>query len=83
MAAINPTTLDSEAKCYYCLTPATPAKAYKLALIARSLVAVDPAADTSVAGNLEYGKCYGCLGMSEFEIVELALLDKLSQALAS
>lgn len=51
----------------------------KLALLVRTLVALDPNADTSPQTLLAYAKCYACYGISQFEMVELALLDLISQ----
>lgn len=79
MAAIATSTLLSEAKCYLC-AGITLVEALKLALLARILLAADPAADTSFSALVEYGKCYTCYGASLYDVLELALLDQISQA---
>jgi hypothetical protein len=80
MPATNPQTLFDEAKCYLCAgLDVTTARSLKLALLARTLKALVPDADTSVAALLEYSKCYACYGASIAELLELALLDQISQ----
>lgn len=72
-------TLNSEASCFLC-AGVTQAEALKLALEARWLLALDPTADTSVAGLTNYGKCYACLGLSLFDLLEISMLDQISLA---
>lgn len=80
MAAINPQTLESEARCYRCLNPGSTAQTYRIALLVRTLVALLPTADVSIQGLITYGQCYACYGLSDGDIVEIALLDQISQA---
>jgi hypothetical protein len=53
----------------------------KLALEARILTGLVPGADTTPAALLAYASCYSCFGASLGELMELALLDQISQAL--
>lgn len=75
---IDPQILFSESKCYACLG-ITQEQALRLALIARSVVALDAQADVTPAYLLDYAKCYACYGFSTGELLELALLDMFSQ----
>lgn len=80
MAFIPTGTLLDEAKCYMCFGMGISiAKALKLALLARTLVALVPGADVTAPTLLEYGKCYGCYGASSYQLIELALLDQIAQ----
>ncbi len=81
MAATNPQTLFTEGKCYECNGPLTPAMIMRLALEARILTTLVPGADTSASALLAYASCYSCYGASLGELMELALLDQISQAL--
>ena len=81
MAAIPTNTLLDEAKCYMCFgTDVNMVKAMKLALLSRTLKALVPSADTTAQTLLTYAKCYACYGASAYELIELALLDQISQA---
>ena len=80
MAATNPQTLFAEAKCYVC-DGVTMVQALKLALLARTLLVLDPAANVSSAYLVEYGKCFLCFGETNMgDLLELSLLDLISQA---
>lgn len=80
MAATDPQTLVNEAACYSCLGPVTAAQTLRLALERRTLLALDPAADTSSQALETYATCYQCIpGVSQADAVELALLDQISQ----
>jgi hypothetical protein len=80
MPALNPQTLISEGRCYECfVADLSLAKGIKLALLARTLIALVPTADVTPQGLLTYAQCYACYGMSQFEMIELALLDQISQ----
>jgi hypothetical protein len=75
-------TLIGEANCYFCFGQVSPAQGLKLALLARTLLALSPAADTSPQALLDYAKCFACFTEGTFaELMELALLDQMSQAL--
>lgn len=71
--------LFDEANCYVCFGAST-VEALKLALLARTLVALDPTADVSADALMSYGSCYRCYDASNVAIMELALLDQISQA---
>jgi len=79
MAAIDPNVLLEEVKCYACTDGVSTSQLLKLALLRRQLVALDPDADVTLDGLVEYAKCYACLGMSTYDILELALLDQIAQ----
>lgn len=80
MPATNPQTLFEAAKCYLC-QGVSQFQALKLALLARTLLVIDPAADTSASSLLAYGKCFECFGMvSAGDLMELSLLDMIDQA---
>jgi hypothetical protein len=53
----------------------------KLSLEARILKSLVPSADTSATALLAYSSCYSCYGASLGELMELALLDQISQAI--
>lgn len=80
MPAINPQTLFDEAKCYSCNSTANTAQMLRLALLRRTLIALVPTADTTPQGLMTYGACYACYGMTEADIMELAMLDQISAA---
>lgn len=81
MAATDANTLLAEAKCYECFGPLSMSLLFRLALEARMLKALVPGADTSPQALITYGKCFNCYGASYGELMELALLDQISQAL--
>lgn len=72
-----------EGNCYRCFGALSTAAILKLVLLARAVVAVDPAADVTPQGLMTYGSCYACLGLSFGTIMELSLTDMLSQSLAA
>lgn len=53
----------------------------RLALIRRALLEANPAADVTPSGLATYGACYQCLGLTQAQTWELAMLDQLNQAL--
>lgn len=75
--------LLAEVACYDCSWRGPMAQSLRIALIRRSLLAVDPDADVSRDALEQYAACYLCLGISGMDGIELALLDQLSQALAA
>lgn len=80
MAAVNPNLLFEEAKCYLCQgLDISTARAMKLALLSRTLKALVPTADTTPDALMAYAKCYACYGASSYELMELAMLDQISQ----
>lgn len=76
-----PTTneLNEEAKCYLCTGGMSEAEALILALHRRWLLALNPAADTTLNGLLEYAKCYTCTGLSLYQTLKIAMLDQISE----
>lgn len=80
MAAIAPNTLLEEAKCYECFGPLSQGQLLKLALLRRQLLALNASAEVDAQSLFEYGKCYACLGLSIFDILEVSLLDQIAQA---
>jgi len=75
MAATAPQTLFAEASCFCPLT----AQAYqtmKLALLSQALTTLG--VTMTLSELMDYGKCFGCLGLTPSEQVELALLDLIS-----
>lgn len=81
MAATNAQTLFDEGKCYLCNTTANTAQVLRLALLRRILIANVPTADTSSGALMAYGACFACYGMTEVDIIELALLDQIGVSL--
>lgn len=77
--AINATELITESRCYGCYGAGSTAQMLTLALESRILLEADPAADTSAATLISYAKCYGCYGLSLYDMMEVALLDMISQ----
>jgi hypothetical protein len=77
--AANPQDLANEAQCYDCLGPVTTAQAYRLALERRTLLELNASAVTDAQTLITYATCYLCLGMSQADAVEMALLDQISQ----
>jgi hypothetical protein len=69
-----------EAACYQCFGPITMGQMLILGMERRILLARNPAADVSAGSLIAYAKCYGCLGVSMFDMMEFALLDQISQA---
>lgn len=80
MAAISADILVSEVTCFACLGLTIPQQ-LEIALMRRWLLALDPGADVSVEGLMNYGKAYGCcFNLPVYETLKLALLDLISQA---
>lgn len=80
MPATSTQTLFNEAECFACLGPVTDAQLLRIALLVRTLVALEPAAEVTPQALETYGRCYQCLdGVSQADAVELALLDQISQ----
>lgn len=79
--AIAAGELLDEGKCYACYGELSVAQIITLALDRRALLALDPDADVTPEGLITYAKCYLCFTQGNFfDLVELALLDKISQA---
>lgn len=79
--ATDPNILLAESKCYECFGPLTISQLLVLALLRRSVLAADPAAAVDPQSLVTYGKCFACYGMSMSDIMQMALLDMLAQAL--
>lgn len=76
----DPDTLYEEAKCYIC-RGLSEVEGLTLALMARWLLVLDPAADVTPEGLEAYGSCFRCYaGASLFDLYQLSLLDQISQA---
>lgn len=76
-----PTTneLNEEAKCYLCTGGISQAEALILALYRRWLLALNPAADTSLNGLVAYAKCYVCPGLSLYQTLLIAMLSQIAE----
>lgn len=75
MASAN--ELYQEANCFTCFG-ISHAKALRLALEARWLLALDPNADTSPSGLLQSASCLRCnSNVSIGDLLELALLNQI------
>lgn len=83
MAATAPDILLDESKCFACLTGIQLAQRLRIALQVRTLLALDPEADVTPAGLVAYSACYCSVAKRQSDLVELALLDQISQALAA
>lgn len=83
MAATAPDILLEESKCFACLTGIQLAQRLRIALQVRTLLELDPAADVTPAGLVDYAKCYCSVAKRQSDLVELALLDQISQLLAA
>jgi len=80
--AIESNTLFQEANCYICTGQVSLAQALTLALMRRWLLALNPAADTSVDALLLEARCYNCnSNASMFELLQLGLLSLIEAAL--
>lgn len=77
MPATPTQELFDETSCF-CFSMGT-AQRMRIGLEMRSLLAIDPGADVTAQGLLDYGACYCSLGLSEADRVELALLDQIAQ----
>lgn len=56
-------------------------QAQKLALLAQIALKLNPNANVEPQQLMEQGKCFACVGASEAEIMELALLAIIAEAL--
>lgn len=72
--------LLEEVKCYECFGQVTQAQLISLGLLRRILLAANPTADVSAQALISYAGCYACYGASMYDLMELALLDQISQA---
>lgn len=80
--AIEANTLYVEASCYICTGMVSQSQALTLALMRRWLIALNPAADTSVNNLTAVAGCLGCnSNASLFEQLELGLLSLIEEAL--
>lgn len=78
MAAIDTSTqeLFLIAKCYECYAEgASQAQLLKMALLAQAANQLAPGVNIDPQSLMERGKCYACLGLSDADIMELALLQ--------
>jgi hypothetical protein len=82
MAATNPQTLITEARCFACYGVSS-AQLIKIALLRRSVLASNPEADVSPEGLIHHAACFFCYipDGNYGVLIELALLDLLSQSL--
>lgn len=80
MPATPPATLVAETACFTCLTGLQMAQRLRIALEIRTLLALDPYADVTPAGLVAYAKCFCAAAKTQADLAELALLDKISQA---
>lgn len=72
MAATTPQALFAEARCFCPLT----SEAYQtMKLVLLSQILTGLGITMTLPELMEYGKCYGCLGLTPAEQAELALLD--------
>jgi hypothetical protein len=79
--ALDPNVIYAEGRCYNCYGPVADFQLLKLALLRRTLLGLNPSADTSPEALLIYGSCYNCYSNgSEYDIMELSLLDQIAQA---
>lgn len=83
MPATPTDVLLAEANCFRCYGSPDIATLLRLAILARTALAADPAADVTPQGLLTYGTCYRCFGISEAQVMEISLNDIISQALAA
>jgi hypothetical protein len=81
MAAIPAQDLFTEGKCYECFGELTQPQILKITILARQLVALSPSADVTPQGLLTYATCYACYTGSYYDLMEIALLDQISQLL--
>lgn len=79
----DPQELFDETECI-CVWPMTDAQRLRIALELRALLTVDPDAEVTAQQLETWATCYACLpGVSQAEAISLAILDKISQALAA
>ena len=79
MPAIDAQTLINEVTCYNC-PEATIAQLLKVALERRILLVKVPTAAVDLKSLVTYASCYCLNGLPQIDLVELALLDQISQA---
>jgi hypothetical protein len=79
MPAIDAQTLINEVACYNC-TEATMTQLLKVALERRILLVKVPTASVDLQSLVNYAACYCLNGLPQIDLVELALLDQISQA---
>ena len=72
--------LITESRCYACYGEVSESQLLALALERRALLARNPAADTSAAALIAYASCYACFGASIYDLMEISLLDQISQS---
>ncbi len=77
MASLAPQTLAAAANCFCSVTSPGTVQMFRLALLSRTLESLG--ISMTVPQLVNYGKCYGCLGVTPGEQAELALLDLISQ----
>lgn len=73
-------TLFDSSNCYRCFGLTTTQTLY-LALLRQWLLTVNPNADTSAATLLASVACVGCLGAGIYDLLEIALLSAINDAL--
>lgn len=76
--ALDISTLMEEGACLGCSVGASQSQQLALALYRRSLLILDPNADVTPEGLMEYGKCFCDAGGSMANRMELALLGKIA-----
>lgn len=79
MPVIDSQTLFNETKCYLCYGPISESQMLALGLERRWLLNLDSTADVSPQSLLAYAKCYACYAGNTYDLLELALLDQISQ----
>lgn len=77
--ATDVNTLLADVKCYACQPPGL-WQLLMLGLLKQTAEAVDPMADTTVAGLLEEVKCYACQPPGIWQLLTLALLKQIADA---
>ncbi|MBU2249875.1 MAG: hypothetical protein KKD77_24225 [Gammaproteobacteria bacterium] len=77
--ATDVNTLMADVKCYACQPPGL-WQLLMLGLLKQTAEAVDPMADTTVAGLLEEAKCYACQPPGMWQLLALALLKQIAEA---
>ncbi len=77
-------SLMSQGTCYSCYGNISAAQMMRLSLLANIAQQYNPAMDVSPQTLLDQGKCYNCFGdgLSAADIMELALLANISNAIA-
>lgn len=73
-------SLFDVAACYASCAEASEIQTLKIALIAQAVIQLDPTANVEPQDLIDQGRCFGCLGASEVEMMELALLALLVNA---